>query len=676
MEPRHTRTSRSLRLSALTLAAAALVTVAYLDFRPGAGVMPLPRHAHPGELVLKPCRYETNGGDYRADCGTLVVPEDRADPASRLIALPLIRIRARSPHPGGAVFRLNHGPGQTNMRFPQVSRLVASHDVVLVGYRGVDGSSVLSCPEVSAALRSAPDLLQSGALHAYSNAFRRCVARLRGAGVDLAGYTMPEQAADLEAARIALGYTQIDLLSESAGTRLAMIYAWRYPHRVARSVMIGVNPPGNFLYNGATIDQQLAHYSTLCAKDASCRSRTPNLAATIASTAAHTPRDWLSLPIGAGNVRIGTFLGLANATSAAAPLAAPSALNMWVQAAHGDPSGLWLMSLMARLVLPESYVWGEAAAIGMADAQAAERYFASSSRRGTIIDNPATQFLWGGGGLLAAWPRNPGSNEYTRPQRSSVPTLLIGGTVDFATPPQNATTELLPYLSHGHQVVLAELGHTADFWDYEPRAGNRLINTFLDTGAVDTSAYSYRRMSFVDSPSLATIAKVVLAVMFGLAALALLSLAWMAYRVHRHGAVGRRAGRLVRVALTPLLGLGGWAAAALAAMALWPSLPLSDEAMAIVSIGVPLAIGTHLAWVHRDWPAALRLRGAAAVLLGAGVGAWLGYGAASGILAPLTTVLGGAALANLLVILVDIVDERSARGRPTGGPGRSLGGES
>ena len=33
-------------------------------------------------------------------------------------------------------------------------------------------------------------------------------------------------------------------LSESAGTRTAMIYAWRYPSRVHRSVMIGVNPPG------------------------------------------------------------------------------------------------------------------------------------------------------------------------------------------------------------------------------------------------------------------------------------------------------------------------------------------------------------------------------------------------------------------------------------------------
>ena len=66
--------------------------------------------------------------------------------------------------------------------------------------------------------------------------------RLERSGVDLAGYTLAEQADDIDAARVALGNQRIDLLSESAGTRLAMIYAWRYPNSVDRSAMIGVNP--------------------------------------------------------------------------------------------------------------------------------------------------------------------------------------------------------------------------------------------------------------------------------------------------------------------------------------------------------------------------------------------------------------------------------------------------
>ena len=82
----------------------------------------------------------------------------------------------------------------------------------------------------------------------YAHAFRSCAERLQADGVDLAGYSLPERVDDLEAARRALGYGRIDLLSESAGTRTAMIYAWRYPKSIHRSVMIGVNPPGNFLW--------------------------------------------------------------------------------------------------------------------------------------------------------------------------------------------------------------------------------------------------------------------------------------------------------------------------------------------------------------------------------------------------------------------------------------------
>ena len=45
------------------------------------------------------------------------------------------------------------------MTFPQANRLAADHDVVMVGYHGVDGSSVLNCPEVTAALESSADYL-------------------------------------------------------------------------------------------------------------------------------------------------------------------------------------------------------------------------------------------------------------------------------------------------------------------------------------------------------------------------------------------------------------------------------------------------------------------------------------------------------------------------------------
>lgn len=58
-------------------------------------------------LSLAPCDYETDGGALEAECGTLVVPENRDDPDSRLIALPVTRIAARSNDPGEPIFRLD-----------------------------------------------------------------------------------------------------------------------------------------------------------------------------------------------------------------------------------------------------------------------------------------------------------------------------------------------------------------------------------------------------------------------------------------------------------------------------------------------------------------------------------------------------------------------------------------
>ena len=296
------------RIVALVLIAIAASGLAYLHFAPGTTAVSVPSGAHAGQLTLKPCSYATEHGSYAADCGALIVRENRHDAKSRLIALPVTRIRARSAHPADPVFRLEGGPGISNMHFADASRFAGNRDVVLVGYRGVDGSSVLDCPEVVSAMKHADDLLGSKSYDAYADGYRSCAHRLQANGVDLAGYTLPERVDDLDAARRALGYHRIDLLSESAGTRTAMIYAWRYPQRIHRSVMIGANPPGNFLWYPRTTDEQIRKYAVLCKGDASCRKRTPDLAASLRDASTHMPDHWWFLPIKQGNVRVGVVL--------------------------------------------------------------------------------------------------------------------------------------------------------------------------------------------------------------------------------------------------------------------------------------------------------------------------------------------------------------------------------
>jgi pimeloyl-ACP methyl ester carboxylesterase len=662
---KHARVFTAGRIVALVLIALVAAGLTYIRFAPGESAVSVPSGAKAGDLTLEPCSYTTEKGSYKADCGTLVVPENRADPQSRLIALPVKRIRAKSDRPAEPIFRLQGGPGITNMTFSNASRFADHRDVVLVGYRGVEGSSVLDCPEVESALKHSTDLVGEKSLRASADAFRSCADRLTDDGVDLAGYSLPQRVDDLEAARTAFGYDRIDLVSESVGTRTAMIYSWRYPKRIHRSVMIGVNPPGNFLWNVKTTDEQIERYADLCSKDATCQKRTDDLASSLSQTAADIPDRWAFLPIKEGNVRLAAFYGLMETTSETAPLNAPMTLGSFLSAAKGDPSGLWFMSLLADVAFPQAFVWGEYAAAATLDSQAAREYFSSGApqQHGSNLGRAATAFGWGGGGMVDAWPAAADARTYSRVRTSNVETLLIGGALDFATPPQIATKELLPHLPNGHEVVLPGFGHSTSFWTEQPEAGSRLINTFLDSGKVDDSLYKPQSIDFTPEVTHTALAKGIAGTMVGLALLTVLSLLLMAWRVRRRGRLGRKTGAMLRSLYPVVLGLGGWFLGVLIVISTMPGVPLDDELLGVLSVGVPVGLGIYFAWVNRDWSARTKTMGFAAAAGGALLGSWLGFNVTEGLMAVLTTVLGAAAVANLTLLALDIAWDRRAHDR-------------
>ena len=663
MEAPRTRAFGPARIVALALISVAALGLAYLHFFTGSDPVSVPSGTDAGQLRLHPCQYATENGSYRADCGTLVVPENRHKAHSRLIALPVIRVLARSANPGAPVFRLEGGPGLTNMNFPDASRFAGHHDLVLVGYRGVDGSSRLGCPEVTSAREHARDFLSEESFRADAAAFKACAHRLQQDGVDLAGYTLPERVDDLDAARQALGYQRIDLLSESAGTRTALIYAWRYPAHTLRSVLIAVNPPGGYLWDAQTTGQQIRRYAALCAQDSSCRSRTPDLAASIHSAYEHIPGRFWFLPVKKGAAATTAFWGLMQATSAAEPISAPMTIDTLLSAGHGDGSGSWFLALMGQLAFPTAQVWGDVAAVSRTDAAYAQRFFATHADRGSTIGAPGTDFVWAGGKLLGSWPASPDENQYAHVPDSKVETLLIGANVDFATPPQNATRALLPHLPNGHQVILANLGHTDDFWAYEPAASGHLVNTFFDSGRVDASRYIPNRIDFAPGTSQGELAKIALGAMLGLAALTVFLLLWLPLRLRRRGSFGPVASGALRSASPLLFGLGGWFTGALVVLLALPAVPITDELLVALSAGLPTGLGIYYAWTNRDWSAQTKAMGFAAAAGGALVGAWLGFNVTSGLFAPFLAIVGAAVGANLTVLALDIAWDRQVRDR-------------
>ena len=274
-----------------------------------------------------------------------------------------------------------------------------------------------------------------------------------------------------------------------------------------------------------------------------------------------------------------------------------------------------------------------------------------------------TAYTWAGGRLADAWPAAPGERDYSRVRTSDVETLLIGGALDFSTPPQVATKELLPHLPNGHEVVLPGFGHTASFFAVQPEAGTRLVNTFLDSGRVDESLYRPQRVDFTPGLTLSTAAKLMVGAMIGLALLAVLSLLLMARRVHTRGRFGRRASATLRALCPLLLGLGGWFLGALIVLTAMPGVPLDNTLLAVLAVGVPVGLGVSLAWVHRDWSAATRRTGFAAAMTASLAGAWAGFVASAGPPALIAAIVGAAAGVNLALVLLDIAWDRQARDR-------------
>ncbi|MBM7804944.1 pimeloyl-ACP methyl ester carboxylesterase [Geodermatophilus bullaregiensis] len=122
-------------------------------------------------------------------------------------------------------------------------------------YRGADGAALhhdvlgadAAPPLVVLAGGAAAHPSYLGDLAGLGERYRLVVPHLRGVGrsADAPLTSRWQQADDVDALRAALGLDRCTLVAHSAGTRLAVAYAARYPHRLAALVLL--TPPADHL---------------------------------------------------------------------------------------------------------------------------------------------------------------------------------------------------------------------------------------------------------------------------------------------------------------------------------------------------------------------------------------------------------------------------------------------
>ena len=242
--------------------------------------------ASPGQaqtLELEPCRI-TAGPSYpsiKARCGTMLRPENPASPDSPDITLRIAVVPALNLNPeSDVVVPIAGGPGQSTVQFyasyqNAFEPLRRNRDILLVDQRGTGESSMLDC--------DVDDELITGTFSAEvtRQVTADCLAQLPH---DPRFFTTSVAVTDLEAVRIALGYSALNLYGISYGTRVAQHYARRYPDVTRTIVLDGVVPPQISLGPEIATESQRAVEQIFeqCAEDAACHERFPDVAASFA----------------------------------------------------------------------------------------------------------------------------------------------------------------------------------------------------------------------------------------------------------------------------------------------------------------------------------------------------------------------------------------------------------
>jgi pimeloyl-ACP methyl ester carboxylesterase len=424
-------------------------------------------HANaPARLISRRC---DTAPSLHATCYWLDVPERRDLVDARRIKLWVAVIREPGA-PANAVpfIQLSGGPGDA-----ESSPFTMPNGVVFVGKPGVlvvvdQRGTGRSQPRLDcAALSSAPasTLPWSTRLARQRAEISRCWDQYRASGIDVNGYNVLEDAADIVDLRHALGYPHWVLGSISYGGLLAQQVLRADPNGVTGVLM---DSPMTWSHQGPASLLQRARdgvrrLGAACAAVPSCIAKTPDMQASLdrASTWLDAHPQHVQVTIGdRAQTLVITGQELHAAVFAAEyggdriPLIPP----ILAAVARGDPTSFDAVASQFA-----DYVGDGAEGVhgigSCADMQ--NRYTAADQQ---VLRNPAeygTLLLDSGLANCEAW-QTKGIPQALQPAKATTPVLIVEGGLDAIAPPRFAT-EISAHLPHTTILVVPAWGHGPAF---------------------------------------------------------------------------------------------------------------------------------------------------------------------------------------------------------------------
>ena len=400
------------------------------------------------------CQEKNKPEDYVTRCATIDVPLWHSKQGSvERIPLPVKWIKKTSAQrQKPVILGINGGPGISNLSFKPPKELLDDFEILLVGFRGVDGKLNIQCNEFEAGLSASPKLLTAHSVKVMQNAMGACFKRYQQQGVDLGAINPEQTIEDFEFVRRLLNIEKLHILAGSFGTRLAMYYMSRFPESVDRAVLVAANPPGRTIWSPQMIDLKFDQFGMNCRQSEDCILPDGSMSQITASILQSLPDDILGVEFDPVRSQISTF-SMMYATDSAT-----LALNAWAQAEKGRYMELAILAWLHDSLVAGQLSWGHL--LLMATAVDHNPDFApieTLKSSNTSFGSPLSALLF------SAMPPefvSPISLDISTIQH---PTLIVSGDLDVSTPLEVADAEAMLLFKDAQHLKVQNAGHY-DLW--------------------------------------------------------------------------------------------------------------------------------------------------------------------------------------------------------------------
>lgn len=431
----------------------------------------------PAQMPTEPCRLTSPWlPSVSAQCGTVSVAENPAEPDGRQIELFVARVPSfnAAPLPDPLVL-LAGGPGQAASdlylgvrgAFEPVRR---DRDIIIIDQRGTGRSNSLACDLDEQGMEAADPARLPGLM-------TECLMELEG---DPRFYTTSVAVSDLDRVREALEVQAWNIYGVSYGTRVALHYLRRHPERARAVVLDGVVPPDLALGPAiaANAQQAMELAFTRCADDPECAARFPNLGARLEALTDRLGEEPVAVQLpdpltGAPVQRPFSLLHLKSVLRLMSYSPRTVALlPLLISEAHGGNFGPF--TAQAYMMIEEVEAGLSVPMHNSVVCTEDVPFFAGEQDdpSGTYLGSSIVDALLA---VCSVWPRGRLDEDFKEPVTSDRPILLLSGEADPITPPDYGF-EVLSDLSNARHLVGPGQGHGQVSVGCVPR----LLRAFLE----------------------------------------------------------------------------------------------------------------------------------------------------------------------------------------------------